>query len=230
MAAARAMEALFSAIELIDDRAPRPAALNMALDDVLLAAAAIPTLRVYRWSAPAVSFGCCGPVAAVRQLYPGRDLVRRPTAGGIVVHGRDFTYALVAPHRAPQRASRPKPGPVAWYEAVHTRLAAALQAAGLTVEVAPDEAPAAQCFAGWSRADLLCGGRKVAGAAQRRTRHGVLLQGSAQGIAVPADFAVRWAQALAARVERRDWSAAELARAHALVESRYGSRRWTERR
>ena len=41
-------------------------------------------------------------------------------------------------------------------------------------------------------------GRKIAGAAQRRTRRGLLQQGSIQGFAMKTDLAQKFAQALSA--------------------------------
>ena len=41
-------------------------------------------------------------------------------------------------------------------------------------------------------------GRKIAGAAQRRTRRGLLQQGSIQGITMKTDLAQKFAQALSA--------------------------------
>ena len=48
-----------------DDREPRAAALNMAIDEALLESAAAPTLRFYRWRSPALSFGYFGSYADV---------------------------------------------------------------------------------------------------------------------------------------------------------------------
>jgi lipoate-protein ligase A len=44
-----------------------------------------------------------------------------------------------------------------------------------------------QCFAGAERFDVLWNGTKVAGAAQRRNRFGLLIQGSVQNGRLPAD-------------------------------------------
>lgn len=69
--------------------------------------------------------------------------------------------------------------------------------------------PAGQCFAGYGRFDVLWQGRKMAGAAQRRTRTGLLIQGSIQPPPLPlakvdwqtamcdaasAAFGVRWSE------------------------------------
>ena len=77
---------------LLDDEPPRPAALNMARDEVLLDGLAVAenvsVLRVYRWERPAVSFGYFEPWAAVAAGFgDGRELVRRWTGGRIVEHG-----------------------------------------------------------------------------------------------------------------------------------------------
>ena len=55
-----------------------------------------------------------------------------------------------------------------------------------------------ECFANPVRADVMIDGRKIAGAAQRRTRRGLLQQGSIQGFAMNIDLAERFAQALSA--------------------------------
>ncbi len=94
----------------------------MAMDEVLLRAAGQPLLRVYGWSAPAVSFGYFGRFAEVRRLWPARELVRRWTGGGIVPHGEDFTYTLVVPRGEPF-AGRPA-GET--YRLIHEAVAAAM--------------------------------------------------------------------------------------------------------
>ena len=48
---------IFAALTEVLDPEPHNAALNMALDEVLLASCTAPLLRVYRWAQPAVSFG-----------------------------------------------------------------------------------------------------------------------------------------------------------------------------
>ncbi|MEZ5301089.1 MAG: hypothetical protein R3F11_10615 [Verrucomicrobiales bacterium] len=118
--------------------------------------------------------------AAARRPY---TLVRRPTGGGAVPHsasGDDFTYALAIPRRdpPPRCANRP-------LARVHRAVARALRLSG----GAPDAAvlgddphlPAGPCFAKPVLGDVIdASGRKLAGAAQRRTRAGVLHQGSVQ--------------------------------------------------
>src|SRR5207253_2699926 len=86
-------------LHFIREQDPKPAAINMAVDETLYLAAERPVLRSYRWARPSVSFGYFTPWKEVAMRYAGRDLVRRWTGGGIVEHGQDFTYSLVYPRQ-----------------------------------------------------------------------------------------------------------------------------------
>ncbi len=59
------------------------------------------------------------------------------------------------------------------------------------------------CFANPVRADVMIDGRKVAGAAQRRTRAGLLQQGSVQYVDLGNGLAERFVQALSANCRER---------------------------
>ncbi|MBI4353664.1 MAG: hypothetical protein HY595_00360 [Candidatus Omnitrophica bacterium] len=74
----------------------------MAYDERLVAEG-MPTLRFFRWSVPALSWG-------YRQRPPdwvdasacaarGVELVERPTGGGLAVHGTDLSCSVVIPRR-----------------------------------------------------------------------------------------------------------------------------------
>ena len=85
------------------DTGALPGALNMAVDQAVLGFHANgkspPTLRLYRWSPPAVSLGYCQKrhnldLAACRGL--GIEVVRRPSGGRAVLHLGDLTYAVIA--------------------------------------------------------------------------------------------------------------------------------------
>ena len=97
---------LFEELTEIVDAEPRGAALNMALDEVLLAEAIAPALRVYQWACPAVSFGYFGRHAEVAAEFPEREMVRRWTGGGTVLHGEDITYSLFVPKAHPLGGGR----------------------------------------------------------------------------------------------------------------------------
>lgn len=211
----------------IDPR-PRPGPLLMALDEALLARAGSPVLRCYRWKGPWVSIGCFVPRSEAETAFPGRPLVRRWTGGGIVDHADDWTYSLVIPRSDPLATA----GTATSYRTIHSALARALTACGLAADLADAPAPGlgGLCFAGPVLADVVCGGRKVAGAAQRRTRHGLLHQGSLQGITIPDGLAETLASCLhPGPVTIGQTTTREVVRAaRLLVLQRYGRPEWLD--
>ena len=163
------------------DSGPGDYAFNMALDEALLQAAARlsrPVLRFYGWTEPAASFGYFQRHAEVERMTPLRPLVRRPTGGGLVPHDADWTYSLAFPPGDDWYSLSAKDS----YRRVHEWIRAAFADLDLQTELAPacSKALPGQCFQGHEMSDLLCQGRKIAGAAQRRTRDGLLIQGSVQ--------------------------------------------------
>jgi lipoate-protein ligase A len=160
---------------------PAYAALNMALDETLLrhaAKLAKPVLRFYSWSEPAASFGYFQRYADVANATSLRPLVRRPTGGGIVPHDRDWTYSLIIPPSHSWYALKA----IESYRRLHEWICNAFQNVGIAAELAPHarkDVPG-QCFAGAEQFDVVLRDQKIAGAAQRRTRDGLLIQGSVQ--------------------------------------------------
>jgi lipoate-protein ligase A len=158
---------------------PTDPALNMAIDQALLESAptrGLPVLRSYSWDRPAASFGYFQRLDEVSLLTPLRPLVRRSTGGGVVPHDADWTYSVVIPPGHP------------WYDLpatdsyvrMHRWLNDAFGRIGFSTRLAPccDPSGPGQCFVGAEKSDLLLGDRKIAGAAQRRNRLGLLIQGS----------------------------------------------------
>ena len=86
------------------------------------------------------------------------------------------------------------------------------------------------CFANPVRADVTIDGRKVAGAAQRRTRGGLLQQGSVQYIELGNGLAERFVQALSANCSERKIADEILNRAWELARQKYESDAWLRRR
>jgi lipoate-protein ligase A len=80
------------------------------------------------------------------------------------------------------------------------------------------------------RADVLIDGRKIAGAAQRRTRRGLLQQGSIQGIDLQSDLAQRFAGELSTGRSERKVDEKILNRALELAEQKYGCESWLRKR
>ena len=165
------------------------AAYNMAVDEALLlsheAGQSPPTLRVYTWSSPTLSFGYAQNVekevdtAACREH--GVVTIRRPTGGRAVLHDEEATYSVVMPLRLGGREA----GITEHYRRIGLALEAALRHAGLPVSLerpsvlaaAPRPASPA-CFAAISRYELSATGRKLVGSAQKRGRQSLLQHGS----------------------------------------------------
>jgi lipoate-protein ligase A len=215
-------------LEVYDDAEPRAAALNMAVDEALLESAASPTLRFYRWQGPALSFGYFGVFADIAGYRAHREIVRRWTGGGVVPHGEDLTYSVIIParHSFFSRSS------LAIYSGLHDAIRQALIANGVEATLAGTVAPkvSEHCFANAVRSDVLSDGRKIAGAAHRRSRAGLLHQGSIQLPGLPAKFRDDLAGTLCDRFERRTLSPELIARANAIAQAKYASTEWLTRR
>ncbi|HJM64883.1 MAG: hypothetical protein CMN05_09520 [Roseibacillus sp.] len=207
----------------------RPGPDNMAVDSWLLEREEAPILRVYDWRGEWASLGYFGTVAQARATMPGVSLVRRATGGGLVDHRHDRTYTLVLPGGCELAGRRGGES----YRVIHSALAEALGEAGMEVRLIEEDAPVESptCFEKPVAWDLVEGrGRKVAGAGQRRTRKGLLHQGSVmieEGVDGDAVFA-SLAGKLAREVKRvnREPSGEELA---ARIDQ-FSSRSWVERR
>jgi lipoyl(octanoyl) transferase len=157
------------------------AAFNMALDEALLqnvSRLGQPVLRFYGWTEPAATFGYfqkCSEVEAVTKLRP---LIRRPTGGGIVPHDADWTYSAVFPPGHEWHSLKAEES----YRRIHDWLRLAFAELKVETELAPSciKSLPGQCFVGHEKFDLLWRGKKIAGAAQRRNKSGLLIQGSIQ--------------------------------------------------
>ncbi|MFA0760090.1 MAG: hypothetical protein HZLCBSQH_000178 [Candidatus Fervidibacterota bacterium] len=164
---------------------PASGAWNMALDEAMLLAHFMgltpPTLRLYRWTPPALSLGLlqpCNEEWERRCASMGFDLVRRPSGGGAVLHQHEVTYAVVVDGRlCPQGSSV-----LTTYRWLEGGLRAALKRLGIEPDppFSPDRpVPSASfCYARLTGADLSVGGRKLCGSAQARRRNFLLQHGS----------------------------------------------------
>ncbi len=228
---------------------------NMAHDFLLLQRYPRPTaarFRHYGWRGPAWTFGYSQKIAFVRTQLPedARDLCRRTTGGGVVDHTDDWTYALVVPRGHPLYDARATES----YRIVHEALAAALLAQGVPAELekraatieetdpaAPGPAgPAGVCFHRAEVFDVVhaTSRGKIAGAAQKRNKNGLLLQGSLWKPSCQAtpdwdvfhdDFTTRLATALAAEIETPGWPEFNYDEEQALIDQ-YSTAEWIEYR
>ena len=169
----------------------REAAFNMALDEALLENARRlekPVLRFYGWTERAASFGYFQKYSDVERATLLRPLVRRPTGGGIVPHDADWTYSFAVPpgHEWHSLAA------IESYRRMHEWILRAFGKLKIETELAQAKRSAAtgadmpgECFTGHEKFDLLWRGKKIAGAAQRRNKLGLLIQGSVQPPPIP---------------------------------------------
>ncbi len=156
---------------------------NMAFDEAMLHYAnsfGLPVIRFYTWEGSPGSFGYFQKIRDVESMTSIRPLVRRCSGGGLVDHSQDWTYSVAVPAAHPWWRKTAEDS----YRDMHRWCADGLRSLGIEATLAPDpiHAGPGQCFIGAERNDLLIDGRKVAGAAQRRNRHGLLIQGSIQNI------------------------------------------------
>ncbi|MFT5622170.1 MAG: lipoate-protein ligase A [Bacteroidia bacterium] len=171
---------------------------NMAIDASLLYTlpSGIAAFRHYGWTEPAITFGYTQHIAEVRATFTeDLRLCRRLTGGGIVDHRNDWTYALVLQTDLPA-AHAPA---TELYATIHSCMQLALQAQSVPAELAPcprqcDKTPPAldtpdQCFLQPTANDVTRpDGTKIAGAAMKRAREGLLVQGSIDRGALPDEF------------------------------------------
>lgn len=159
----------------------------MAIDEALLRsfdpAASPPAVRLYGWNPPTLSLGRFQKAAEVLDLERCRAdrvaIVRRITGGGVIYHADELTYSLVcAPEQIPPAASIKDS-----FRVLTGFLLSFYRTLGLEAAYAADVVPEGTrlgertpfCFAGKESFDILAGGRKIGGNAQRRLK-GVIFQ------------------------------------------------------
>jgi len=165
---------------------PQAGDYNMALDAAMAQSGAInePTLRVFKWQPDCISLGYhqnAGEVDLEKCRRAGIEVARRPTGGRAILHAQELTYSVIIPATH------------AWFEIlpldIYRRLseaiAAGLRDLGAAVNFAPGEKLHVEgrplrmsCFASAARNELLAGGKKIVGSAQRKFRQGILQHGS----------------------------------------------------
>ncbi|HET9986045.1 MAG TPA: lipoate--protein ligase family protein [Longimicrobiales bacterium] len=190
---------------LVDSEGPpRTGADNMARDQALLEsvqAGGHPALRLYAWDPPCLSFGRNQPARGIYDpaaaAARGIDVVRRPTGGRAVLHDREVTYAVAVPVGT-------LGSPRETYVAINRALVAGLRALGVAARVAgATELPLASepggraaagsgtgsrgagaalgpapCFEAAAPGEVVAGGLKLVGSAQRCERRVLLQHGS----------------------------------------------------
>lgn len=141
-----------------------------------------PILRFYDWVDSAATHGYfVDPWQYLDKsaaLAFGLHLARRPTGGGLLFHGCDLAFSLLIPaHHSLYSLNT-----LDHYAYVNDRLSKAIQAwdGCLKLEkfTQSKKERVAFCMVAPTHYDLVIEGRKVAGGAQRKTKQGLLHQGS----------------------------------------------------
>ena len=221
------------------------AALNMAVDEALLLTAAErgrPLLRVYSWLRPSVSVGYVQKFPA--HLADKQEIVRRSTGGGLVYHGSgvDTTYTVVVPpdHRLCTMSTTDA------YCAIHKAVATALEHGVVVGRVpsrgvapvpdsrAEDRGPTTadrsyECFQNPVYGDVVVEDKKLAGAAQRRTKRGMLHQGSIAARVMAEELKRGFSETLGVTFGDYQLSTAEHALAESLAGEKYTTDAWNRR-
>ena len=162
------------------------AAFNMAADIYLLEQDGGVTVRFYSWERACITIGYMQKAGDELDLPilrdRGVDWIRRVTGGRAVLHEGDITYSCVFP-----KSMAVMGGSIAQtYRLISKCLMAGLSAASidcgahdseLDIRGIPRDAKL-PCFLAPSRDEIMTGGRKLIGSAQKRTAEAVLQHGS----------------------------------------------------
>lgn len=225
------MNQLTEALAWIDTK-PRSGTANMAIDQALLESTPhLPTIRFYQWEKPTISFGYFESLSRAKSLFPDQKLtfIRRWTGGGIVDHRIDLTYTITIPRIHPWSQLRGAES----YRIIHSAVAAALNSNGTPCQLTPinsnNQSPA--CFANPVAHDIISpSGQKLAGAGQKRSRHGLLHQGSVINIKDPSTWQQAFINAITLSTKQWEPDSKLHDTAKDLEKARYSAPEWALKR
>lgn len=156
----------------------------------------MPAIHFYDWSAPCLTYGYFIDPAVHLDLKAldrcGLLRARRPTGGGIIFHLTDFAFSVLIPACHPSLSNNTLEN----YAFVNQCVAQAIASLG-PQNVSPALLPPACCstaerpsfcLAQPTPYDLVIGRKKVGGAAQRRTKKGLLHQATLSLCQPPYDL------------------------------------------
>jgi lipoate-protein ligase A len=163
----------------------------MAVDEAVVRAIeqreAIPTIRVFGWDPPAVSFGYAQRIQ--REIDPekcrheGIDIVRRASGGRAVLHWNELTYSILCAADDPLLGGSIKES----YRKISACLVAGIRSLGIDARFEPAHrkvpGPRADtltspCFSTTTQYEITVQGKKLVGSAQRRLGDMLLQHGS----------------------------------------------------
>ena len=232
---------------------------NMAADEAMLLTAAehgSASFRAYSWTKPTLTLGYFQEAKARLDdpLLVDLAWVRRSTGGATIVHDptTELTYSLALP-----AGKEWQPKGESWICRMHMHLRETLQAvwgidSKLVVCGAEQMLGPILCFRHHTPGDLVVGGHKIAGSAQRKHKgallqHGsILLRQSPLAPSLPGlleltrktiaadELAIALARRLAVEtgwhLQPGPWTDDELTAARRIETEKYGSMVWNEKR
>jgi len=227
---------------------------NMAIDEWMLLQAeqGAASLRFYAWRPATLSLGYFQPTSdrLADAHLASLPWVRRSSGGAALVHDHETTYALALPPGLPWQAGEP------WLRRMHRIVRDALFSLGVPHGVEPvlEEKILGNvlCFQKQTAGDLVIGGRKIVGSAQRKHRrcllqHGSILlrrsgftpgldglgelTGNVIDASAMADATTRsFVADTGWSVEPASWSEHDLMKIEKIVREKYASDAWNEKR
>ena len=175
-----------SLIDVLDDGV-KSCQEHMAKDEALLKDAQSlqkPLLRFYAWKRPSVTFGhFIDPYKHLNKDALEKhsvDIAKRSTGGGILFHHYDFSFSILYPHDYPDLSNHV----IDNYALVNNKVLKSLEVLDASykesISLWPTYNTEVQnfCMAKPTQFDLIYNGKKIGGAAQRRTKMGLLHQSS----------------------------------------------------
>lgn len=144
-----------------------------------------PILHLYAWERESLTFGYFMKPEELLNLEEakkrGIDWARRPTGGGTVFHLWDLAFSVLIPSKSPLFSTNTLDN----YNLVNRVVKDVVEEfIGGEICLTPDDAPFQDptcthfCMARPTKYDVMLQGKKIAGAAQRKTKEGFLHQGT----------------------------------------------------
>ena len=156
-----------------------------------------PTLHLYDWKNDSATYGYfVDPFDFLSKEGVEKhklDLARRPTGGGIIFHMWDFAFSLVVPSHS-RHFSQNTLDNYAFVNNAVLRASQEFLETEEKLEIIPDDFTPVDmsckrfCMAQPTKYDVVLNGRKIAGAAQRKTKQGFLHQGTISLMMPPKEY------------------------------------------
>jgi lipoate-protein ligase A len=144
-----------------------------------------PVLHFYEWGSPSATYGYFADPAALLFLdkIGPLDLARRPTGGGVIFHIWDFAFSVLVPASSALYSVNTLNNYALINAVVLSSIESFLGNNASFYLTPQDEVSSAKdckhfCMAKPTQYDVMLKNKKVAGAAQRKTKNGFLHQGS----------------------------------------------------